>query len=329
MAEVPGQLIENPPLALSEDALSTMLHAVRLTGSLQFCFMPSGHWQTDAAPSLASLAGGGPKPIPFHIVVDGTCWVKMEGATVFLEAGDVVAFPFATGHQLGWGEQGMLVTPVADLPPRPWQSLPVLKYGQGTPVRLLCGFLRCDAVNFVPLRKALPSLIKAKAQQRASTWLAAAIAQVVREVDFPRSGSLSMIERLTEVIFIELLRHEISAIDTGGHGWLAALRDPSLSRCLAIMHADPHVDWSIDKLAGVAGLSRSAFSERFERTIGETPIRYLREWRLCLAGVELATSSKPIAAIAHDAGYGTEAAFNRAFSRSQGAPPAAWRAAAR
>jgi AraC-like DNA-binding protein len=307
-----------------------MLRAVRLTGSLQFCFMPSGNWETDAAPSLAGLAGGGPKPVPFHIVVEGECWLKIGSDTVTLKTGDVVAFPFATGHQLGAGEAGILVTPVADLPPRPWRSLPVMRYGEGQRVRLLCGFLRCDAVNFAPLRKALPPLIHVKAGHKAdSAWLDMAISRVVAEVDFPRAGSLSMIERLTEIIFIEMLRQEIAAAETTAGGWLAALVDPNLSRSLALLHGDPHQDWSVDRLASAAGLSRSAFSERFERTIGTTPIRYLRDWRLCLASVELATSGKPIAEIAYEAGYGTEAAFNRAFARSQGTPPATWRAAAR
>ena len=323
-------MIENPQAAPLDDALSKMLRAVRLTGSLQFCFMPSGDWETDAAPSLASLGGGGLAPVPFHIVVEGECWLKIGGDTVVLRAGDVVAFPFATGHQLGAGKAGILVRPVADLPPRPWRSLPILRYGQGRRVRLLCGFLRCDAVNFTPLRKALPPLIHVRSGERRDTaWLEAAVARVVAEVDYPRAGSLSMIERLTEIIFIELLRHEIAAAEAASSGWLAALADPYLSRCLAAVHGDPREDWSVDSLAAAAGLSRSAFSERFERTLGTTPIRYLRDWRLCLASVALATSNKPIAEIACEAGYGAEAAFNRAFARSQGAPPAAWRAAAR
>jgi AraC-like DNA-binding protein len=82
---------------------------------------------------------------------------------------------------------------------------------------------------------------------------------------------------------------------------------------------------SVNDLSAVAGLSRSALAERFETMLNTSPMRYLREWRLCQASVALATSNKAIASIADEAGYGTEAAFNRAFSRLYGTPPAAWR----
>jgi len=133
-----------------------------------------------------------------------------------------------------------------------------------------------------------------------------------------------MLERLTEITFIELLRHEILAADPGS-GWLAALADPSLGRCLARIHDDPHRDWSLQELAAVSGLSRSTLAERFEEVLDTSPMRYVRDWRLYLASVALGTTRKPVAAVAHDAGYGTEAAFSRAFSRAYGVPPAAWR----
>jgi transcriptional regulator GlxA family with amidase domain len=156
-------------------------------------------------------------------------------------------------------------------------------------------------------------------------WLRATIAQIVSEVDRPRTGGLSMLERLTEVTFIELLRHEILTARAGSVGWLAALADPALARCLALIHDDPHRDWSIEALGRAAGLSRSTLGERFEAVIGTSPMRYVRDWRLYLASMALRTTSKPVATIAHDAGYGTEAAFNRAFARAYGTPPAAWR----
>lgn len=83
------------------------------------------------------------------------------------------------------------------------------------------------------------------------------------------------------------------------------------------------------ELAAASGLSRSTLAERFEAVLGTSPIRYLRDWRLCLASVALSTTGQPIAAIADEAGYGTEAAFSRAFSRAYGTPLAAWRQSAR
>ena len=327
---MPEQLIEKPGYpAFGGDALSDVLRHVRLSGAVQFCFMPSGDWQTDPAPSLGALGGAG--AVPFHMVVEGSCWMRMDGREVILAAGDVVAFPFGTGHQLGGGRGGAQITPVRDLPPKPWRDLPRLRYGGGGPqVRLLCGFLQCDALNFRPLRQALPTLLHVRTRgDDNAAWLAATIGQIVAEADRPRSGSLSMLERLTEITFIELLRHQMAANGPTGAGWLAALTDPALGRCLALIHADPGRDWSVTDLSAEAGLSRSALADRFDAVLQTAPMRYVREWRLCLASVTLATTAQSIIAIAQDAGYGTEAAFSRAFSRVYGAPPAAWRETAR
>ncbi len=319
----------------AEDVLSDLLRTIRLTGAVQFCFMPMGEWETDAAPSLADMAKGASQAasqapsstIPFHIVVEGTCWMKMEGIETVLEQGDIVAFPFGTGHQLGAGGGGRLVTPVRDLPPKPWRDLPVLRYGErGPQVRLLCGFLHCDAMNFQPLREALPRLLHVKTRTSDDAgWLRATIAQIVDEADRPRTGSLSMLERLTEITFIELLRHEIAAAKAGAGGWLAALADPAVGRCLSVIHENPRRAWTLERLTRESALSRTALGERFEAVLGTSPMRYVRDWRLYLASSELSSTTKSVAAIGYEAGYGTEAAFSRAFSRAYGMPPARWR----
>ena len=139
------------------------------------------------------------------------------------------------------------------------------------------------------------------------------------------AGGLSMLERLTEISFIELLRHQIIATRSQPGGWLAALADPALGKCLLLIHDNPGREWSVDSLSAASGLSRSTLTERFETMLNTSPMRYVREWRLFLASLALSTTTKRIAAVAYDAGYGTEAAFNRAFARAYGVPPAAWR----
>lgn len=333
MAGLPRSLIEFPPQRESaaqpgDDVLSNVLKSIRLSGSLQFCFMPCGDWQTDGKPRLAGLAGNSQPTMPFHILVEGTCWMRMPGEEIVLKEGDVVTFPFATGHQLGAGAGGRIITPIDDLPPKPWRQMPVLRYGEsGSRVRLLCGYLQCDAMNFKPFRNALPRLLHYKADHAhdSAAWLRSTIRQIVTEVDHPRSGGLSMLERLTEIIFIELLRRHIVVATGGSAGWLAALNDPHLSKCLSLIHDDGSRNLTVDDLMEAAGLSRSALGERFETMLHTPPMRYLREWRLCLASVALTTTNRAISVIAADAGYGTEAAFNRAFSRAYGTPPAAWR----
>jgi AraC-like DNA-binding protein len=269
--------------------------------------------------------------MPFHIVIEGACWLKVEGREAILGEGDIVAFPYGSIHQLGAGNDGKLVQPAQDLPPPPWRELPVLHYGDGPGrMRILCGFLQCDATRFRPLREALPNLLHVRTRStQDADWLQATIQQIVAEVDRPRSGGLPMLERLWEVILVQLLRQEIAKARPGSVGWLAALADPALARCLSIIHDEPSREWSLQELAAAAGLSRSTLAERFDAVLDTSPMRYIREWRLYLASVALSTTSRAIAAIAHEAGYGTEAAFNRAFSRTYGMPPAAWRQSAR
>ena len=179
-------LIENPARRETvsppaSDVLSDLLRKVRVSGSLQFCFMPTGAWQTGDKPALSKLAGGGANVIPFHIVAEGTCWLRIDGQLSMLAEGDVVAFPFRTGHQLGSGSDGRLIEPANDLPPKPWPRVPVLRYGEAAErVRLLCGYLTCDALSFRPLREALPNLLHARTRESsAGDWLGAAVRQVI------------------------------------------------------------------------------------------------------------------------------------------------------
>ncbi|ANM17671.1 AraC family transcriptional regulator protein [Rhizobium sp. N541] len=225
----------------------------------------------------------------------------------------------------------MLVLPTRDLPQKPRREIPVLRYGEAVQgVRLLCGYLQWEGLSFAPLRQALPRLIHVRTRAaNDGDWLRATIRQMVDEVDRPRAGGVSMLPRLTEIIFIEILRHQIMVAEPRSVGWLAALADPALSRCLSLIHDEPRRDWSLEHLAAAAGLSRSALADRFQSILSTSPIRYIRDWRLYLASIALASSGRPIAAIADDAGYATEAAFNRAFSRAFATPPAAWRAMAR
>ena len=193
-------------------------------------------------------------------------------------------------------------------------------------MRLLCGYLQCDTAGLRTLKTAMPPLIHVStAEGDGAAWLRATIGQIVAEVDRPRSGGLSLLERLTEIMLIELLRLQIATAEPGATGWLAALADPALSRCLSRIHDDPAREWTVGDLAAAAGLSRSTLSDRFETVLGTSPMRYVRDWRLHLAGVALATTSRTIATIADESGYSTEAAFSRAFSRAYGVPPATWR----
>lgn len=308
-----------------DDVLSAVLRSVRLTGSVHFCFMPSGNWRVEA-PQAMGMDTGRLRIVPFHIVVEGRCWLRMGDDRRDLAPGDVIAFPRGTAHQLGAGDGRRLLRPLADFAAARAEGIPTLSYGDvPARLRMMCGYLECDALDFQPIRDVIPDLILARTAAAEEGWLAASIRQIVGEVERPSAGGRTALERLTETMFLELLRREIALHPAAGAGFMAAVADPAVSRCLSAIHGAPAKDWTIDDLASIAGTSRSVLIERFRHLLGASPIGYVRDWRLHLASLRLSQSGLSIAEVAFEAGYSSEAAFNRAFKRAYGEPPAAWR----
>jgi AraC-like DNA-binding protein len=131
--------------------------------------------------------------------------------------------------------------------------------------------------------------------------------------------------KLSELMFVESVRRYAATLPIEQRGWLAGVRDPHVGRALALVHGRPDHPWTAVSLASEVSLSRSAFADRFTASVGTPPKRYLISWRLQVAKEKLRDGRKPIAQIAHEVGYEAEAAFNRAFKREFGVPPAAWR----
>ena len=144
-----------------------------------------------------------------------------------------------------------------------------------------------------------------------------------------RPGADAVLERMSEMMFVDALRRYLDVLPDEDTGWLAGLRDRAVGRALALLHEKPSDAWTIDQLSERAGLSRSALHERFVHFIGHAPMQYLAQWRMQLASKRLLQSNATVATIALETGYESEAAFSRAFKRIVGASPAAWRRAQR
>jgi AraC-like DNA-binding protein len=141
----------------------------------------------------------------------------------------------------------------------------------------------------------------------------------------PRAGGECVLSRLSELLFVELVRRYLANLPPESLGWLAGLRDASIGRALAELHSHPTHDWSLDALAGVVGVSRSALAERFTQFVGVPPMQYLAQWRMQLASNLLSATTLSLAEIAERVGYGSETALSRAFKRWLGVSPGEWR----
>jgi len=134
-----------------------------------------------------------------------------------------------------------------------------------------------------------------------------------------------LLSKMAEALFIEALRHYIEQLPPETRGWLAGARDPVVGRVLTMLHREPSHPWTVAELAVKIGASRSLLTQRFARFLGQPPLTYLAHWRLQLAAKLLQTTQKTIIQVALDVGYESEAAFNRAFKRELGLPPAQYR----
>jgi len=271
--------------------------------------------------------------LSFHVIVEGGCWTGLEtrgdsGAppAIALERGDIVVYPRGDAYYLrpdpadqapGAADAAAmceLLAGVAD------GSIPA-SFHHDTPgtgrTRFVCGFLGCDAPPFDPLLDALPPVLIVR---HASGLLERLVELALAEVD--GAGAAPVRERLSESMFIEAIRTHLAF---GAPGWLDGLSDPTVGRALGLMHAAPAERWTTASLARHAGASRSTLADRFTRLVGQPPMRYLSAWRMRLAADRLGSPDSTVAEAAHVAGYGSEAAFSRAFKRATGFTPGAWR----
>jgi AraC-like DNA-binding protein len=238
-----------------------------------------------------------------------------------------VIFPHGDPHIMGNGPHATPVDNGKELERIFSQGLNVARAGGGGEItRFVCGYMACDPHVSKVLLGGLPPLLRVEIGNDASgKWLEDSIRFSVAEAAESRAGAEAVRARLSEVLFVETLRRYVSLMPAETTGWLAGARDAQIGTALAVLHRSPSHPWTLEDLAKAAGISRSVLAERFQLYLGEAPIAYLTRWRLQLAAQRLAASSHGIARIAADVGYGSEAAFNRAFKREFGLPPARFR----
>jgi AraC-like DNA-binding protein len=278
------------------DTLCHLLGAVRLAGATLI--------DADlmhAQPLRLPATGAGPdaKAALFcHLVADGTCVVQLNARSeVNLQAGDVVALPGGVAHMIR---------------------------AMSRRARLICGTFFWDGEPFRPLINVLPLAIScARNTGAADASISDMYALMAREAKHDRAGQQGVLARLGEALITKIATAYL--VSSAHDSDIAALHDHHVSRAISLLHGNPTGEWTLDRLSREVGMSRSALASRFTSLIGIPPIQYLAMWRIRLASGLLKADKGSIAQIAADVGYDSEAAFNRAFKRMMGVPPAAWR----
>lgn len=312
------------------DVLSDVLGAIKLRGALYFHGEFTAPWaaRTPASDVISRHFGPDNRVVIFHLVTEGRGQAGIEGGPfVELTPGDIVVFPRGDAHVIGNGAPPVVQDFEPELERILDQGLQLSRAGGGGEVtRFVCGYLSCDQHMSRVLLAGLPPVFKVNVrEQGAGQWLESAIAFLVGESHGSPTGSEAVLARLAESLFIETLRRHILSLPAEQTGWLAGVRDPQVGKALALLHAAPERRWTLEMLARGAGLSRTLLAERFRHFIGESPMAYLKRWRLQLAARLLRGTSRSVAAIAAQVGYESEASFNRAFGREFGKPPARYR----
>ena len=316
---------------MSSDALSDVLRTVRLTG-LFYDVTAGAPWAAEQPPRamiLPWILKGADHLITYHLVTEGRMFAGLVGAEpIAVEAGEVVVFTNGDQHVIS-SSPGMRAP---DAIQRATENaiaghLPcsLSVGGEGTVTRLACGFLACDARPFNPLIGNLPPVMKVGDPSDSDpSWLGQILRFARKESIARRPGSEGVRIRLSELMFIEVVRRHIESLPAEQTGWLAALRDPLVGKALSLMHGAPARNWTIEELARQAGMSRSGLAERFTALVGMPPMHYLAKWRMQIATEMLGNGAK-MGVVAAEVGYGSEAAFSRAFKKIVGAAPSDWR----
>jgi AraC-like DNA-binding protein len=273
-----------------------LLRSVRLGGERIVAYAPPGTFSIGFA-DTGSL----------HIIEEGELVLRIDGEphAEHLSRGDVVLLPRGDPHHISDATGD-------DAPER---------------ARWLCGRFTIGDPQASHLLASLPAVIILRGTGGpALEGLEVARRMLVVEMESPSQGSAVMIARILDLIFIQIMRTWAAGTNTEPN-WLAGALDPQIGPALSAIHRDPGHDWTVEELARACNLSRSAFAARFAARVGKPPATYLVHVRLDAATGLLRETSLPVALVAKNVGYTSEAAFSRAFKNRYGTPPAHWRRA--
>lgn len=290
------------------DALSTVLEHADIEAAFFSRAQGASPWGVFTRGSVSGI---------FHVVVRGSATLRVGDMVHSLTAGEIAVIPLGLAHTL-CDPPGAPAVWIGELPAVD-DGLPTVLAGTGTPTtEILCGTVRMGELGRELVLPHLPPVLVARGPAL-SSWVRA----LATELHVRPPGADAVSACLGRLLFLLALREWIA--NKSEPSWLTGLAHPELGRVLATVQAAPEQDWSVERLARRSGLSRSVFCKRFLATMGEPPGAWVTRWRMVVARQMLARSERSLGEVAAAVGYASEAAFQRAFRRQIGVPPARWR----
>ncbi|MBI3606949.1 MAG: AraC family transcriptional regulator [Nitrospirae bacterium] len=318
-------------MGFQNDCLSDVLRSMRISGSLLFRDEYAAPWAISIpnADRLRALlrVSAGVRVVAFHFVERGHIEITLhDGTEAVIEAGEIAVCFGGASHRISQGPHPH-VLPVDALLTGDGNVFRPGERNRTRSTSLMCGVFLLHDTHLNPLFAALPPLLHASVSHPSGFHNLSGVAGLMAHEMSERSvGSGYVIERLLELLCAEAVRSHIETIKTQEAGWFRGLQDPTVSRAIAMIHARPGESWSVRRLADGVAMSPSRLAARFAAALGESPMAYVAKWRMNVAGRLLDGTQRGISEIAADVGYESVAAFNRAFKRHVGVPPASWRA---
>jgi thiosulfate/3-mercaptopyruvate sulfurtransferase len=288
------------------DLLSNMLTTLRLDARIFLHSTFCQQWVIDI---------GAFEIATFHLISHGDCWLHLPHTKpVALQEKDLVVLPHNATH---------LITSSAEPPAEDTPRNTPADVISGPSVTLICGTVEFSQSYWNPLVEALPEYVIMSTVDSRETTLGKAIDALINECERNESGSEVVIDRLADILFIEVLRNYVKR--EHGNSFLVAVSDPKISRALVNFHEEPGRNWNVQELAAAANMSRSAFADRFQHLVGTSPMHYVTRWRMQFAHNELTETTSPIGDIAESCGYLNEESFAKTFRKEFGVSPSAVR----
>ncbi len=279
------------------EVLSDILRSMRAEGSVYFCDQLKAPWSMEFKDTTTAS---------FHLIRRGECWVEAGGQTERLSPGDLIFIEPGRDHVLASHPVGR------DVP------------GTGAVTLLLCGYCEFAEGTLTPLLEALPSLIIVREEEFLKhSWLKSTLDQLSAEYLAQQPGADLVVNKLTEIVLVELIRINFGR----GHEsrFIAALSDKRISKALQLLHTNPEVAWTLDKLAEKVGISRAAFAKQFKGLVGYPMFEYLTMLRIQRAKELLRETKAPLYEVANRVGYESDLSFAKTFKKYADTTPTRYR----